>query len=133
LRQIPEFNSKGYSKITQLILVAIGALSVVLGILGIFIPLLPTTPFLLLAAICFSKSSKKLHDWLFQNRWFGEYLNDYYANRGIKRSVKIRMIIFVWISVGITIWFTPTIWLKLALCTIPAGVMVHLLRIKTRE
>ena len=67
----------------KIILISVGSLSVLLGILGIFLPLLPTTPFLLLAALCYSRSSERFYQWLVTNRWFGEYIRNYREGRGI--------------------------------------------------
>lgn len=69
-------------------MIALGCLSVVLGIVGIFLPLLPTTPFLLLSAYCFSKSSPKLHNWLIQNKVLGPIVLDWEKHGVIRRKVK---------------------------------------------
>ena len=71
------------------ILVASGTFFLVLGIIGIFIPLLPTTPFLLLAAACYIRGSKKFYYWLIKNKWFGKYIKNYQEGRGVPLKVKI--------------------------------------------
>jgi uncharacterized membrane protein YbaN (DUF454 family) len=75
-----------------------GTLAVVLGILGIFLPLLPTTPFLLLASWCFARGSTRLHDWLLSHRVFGEYLRNFEAGRGIPLRAKIVATVLLWSS-----------------------------------
>ena len=76
----------------KIILISVGSLSVLLGILGIFLPLLPTTPFLLLAALCYSRSSERFYQWLVTNRWFGEYIRNYREGRGITSKHKISIL-----------------------------------------
>ena len=75
-----------------------GALAVLLGILGIFLPLLPTTPFLLLASWCFARGSTRLHRWLLSHPVFGEYLRNFEAGRGIPLKAKIVATVLLWTS-----------------------------------
>ncbi|MGH8855558.1 MAG: YbaN family protein [Telluria sp.] len=79
-----------------------GALAVLLGILGIFLPLLPTTPFLLLASWCFARGSERLHGWLLSHRVFGEYLRNFEAGRGITLNAKIFATVLLWSSLLMT-------------------------------
>ncbi|MBE0553129.1 MAG: YbaN family protein [Rhodobacteraceae bacterium] len=80
----------------RVVWVAAGLLSVALGVLGIFLPLLPTTPLMILAAACFAKSSPRLHDWLLNHRTFGPAIRDWRENRAIapkaKRAALIAMV-----------------------------------------
>ena len=76
-------------KLVHPILTGVGILSVVLGIIGIFLPLMPTTPFLLLAAFCFARSSPRCHQWLHQHRWFGPYLTRYQQRHAMTRRDKL--------------------------------------------
>jgi uncharacterized membrane protein YbaN (DUF454 family) len=69
----------------RILLVIAGTLFVGLGIIGIFIPVLPTTPFLLLAAACYARSSRKFHEWLLNNRWFGDYIRNYLQGKGFPK------------------------------------------------
>jgi uncharacterized protein len=73
-----------------------GAIAVLLGILGIFLPLLPTTPFLLLASWCFARGSDRLHGWLLSHRVFGAYLRNFEAGRGIPLKAKIVATVMLW-------------------------------------
>jgi uncharacterized membrane protein YbaN (DUF454 family) len=75
-----------------------GVLAVVLGVLGIFLPLLPTTPFLLLASWCFARGSTRLHRWLLSHPWFGDYLRNFEAGRGIPLRAKIVATVLLWSS-----------------------------------
>lgn len=113
-------------------LVAGGTLSVALGVLGMFLPLLPTTPFLLLAAYCYARSSKKFHHWLMTNRWCGEYLRNYQEGRSITLKHKILTISLLWLSMSYSaIVVVSQWWVKVILFLIAAGVTVHLVRMKT--
>jgi uncharacterized membrane protein YbaN (DUF454 family) len=75
-----------------------GVVAVLLGIVGIFLPLLPTTPFLLLASACFARGSTRLHNWLLSHRVFGDYLRNFEAGRGIPLTAKIVATVLLWIS-----------------------------------
>lgn len=75
-----------------------GVLAVLLGILGLFLPLLPTTPFLLLASWCFARGSTRLHRWLLSHRVFGEYLRNFEAGRGIPLKAKLLATAMLWTS-----------------------------------
>ncbi|BDT60910.1 hypothetical protein MasN3_44040 [Massilia varians] len=77
---------------------AAGVLALLLGILGLFLPLLPTTPFLLLASWCFARGSERLHRWLLSHRVFGEYLRNFEAGRGIPLKAKILATAMLWAS-----------------------------------
>jgi uncharacterized membrane protein YbaN (DUF454 family) len=85
----------------KIILNLIGCLAVVLGVLGIFLPLLPTTPFLLLASACFARGSTRMHHWLQTNRVFGKYLRDYENGKGIPLRGKVWVLIFMWSLAGL--------------------------------
>lgn len=125
-------DSKTYKGIVRFGLVVAGNIFVGLGILGIFLPLLPATPFFLLAAACFAKSSPKFYDWLINNRWFGSYLKNYRDNKGIPKKVKIVSILILWIVILGTILFAvEAILIKIILLIIALGVTIHISRIGT--
>lgn len=84
----------------KFLLTAIGCIAVVLALLGAFLPLLPTTPFLLLASACFVRSSPRLHNWLRTNRLFGKYLRDYEDGRGIPLRGKVAILLLMWCSLA---------------------------------
>jgi uncharacterized membrane protein YbaN (DUF454 family) len=116
----------------RILLLAAGGVFVAIGVVGIFVPLLPTTIFLLIAAACFGKSSPGAHRWLMNNRWFGRYLNDYTERRGATRATKITSLVLLWLGIGAAIYFffTP-LWLVLALLGIAVAVSAHLLLLDT--
>jgi uncharacterized protein len=119
-------------RLIKILLLAIGSLSIVLGILGMFLPLLPTTPFLLLAAICYGRSSDRAYNWLITNRWFGEYIKNYREGRGIPLRSKILTILLLWLSIGYGVIAGPPVWwLRTILIGIAVGVTIHLFRVNT--
>lgn len=114
------------------ILIVSGIILVGIGILGMFLPLLPTTIFFLLAAWCFARSSEKFYIWLHGNRFFGKYLTDYRNGNGMTLKSKIFSLSILWISIGYSAFFaTELIYVRILLFLIAAGVTWHLLAIKT--
>jgi uncharacterized membrane protein YbaN (DUF454 family) len=109
----------------------IGVLAVLLGIAGVFLPLLPTTPFLLLAAACFARSNERMHKWLLSNRVFGEYLRNYEAGRGIPARAKALALLMMWCSLAYAAWRYEDGWLRLLLLATGTAVSIYLLRLPT--
>lgn len=112
----------------KILLNIIGCIAVVLAVLGVFLPLLPTTPFLLLASACFVRGSTRLHGWLLNNRMFGVYLRNYEAGMGIPRRAKITVIALLWISLGYSIFRFDSLLLQAMLLTIGICVTTYLLK-----
>jgi len=120
------------SKIKQIALTACGTACVVLGVIGMFLPILPTTPFLLLAAFCYARSSLRFYDWLVTNRWCGAYIRNYREGHGISRQHKAGVILLLWLTIGGTAGFAVSLWwVRFVLIGIAVAVTIHLLRIKT--
>ena len=118
--------------IRKAILIFAGTLFVALGVLGMFLPLMPTTVFLLLAAYCYSHSSERFHTWLLNNRWLGAYIRNYKSGRGISVRQKASTLTFLWVSIGFSIWLiSAKLWVSLLLAAIALGVTIHILWIKT--
>lgn len=115
----------------KLVLNTVGVVSVVLGVIGIFVPLLPTTPFLLLASACFLRGSERMHHWLLTNRLFGKYIRDYEEKRAVPRKTKIAALSVMWTSLGYSIYIVQFPWLQAALVALGVGITIHLLRLKT--
>ena len=100
-----------------------------LGVLGIVLPLLPTTPFLLLGAACYARSSEKLYDWLLGNRWFGRYIRNYREGKGIPLRRAAAAIALLWLTIGYAAFVAVSQWwIRLLLLAIAGGVTVHLVR-----
>ena len=116
----------------KFILVILGILSLVLGILGIFLPVLPTTPFLLLSATLFLRSSKRLYDWLLAHPYLGEYIRNFKEYRAIPLRVKIVSVSMVWITLLYCAFFVAQVWwMGAVFIAIALGVSIHILRYKT--
>jgi len=115
------------------LLIFSGTFFLIIGIIGMFIPILPTTPFLLLAAACYAKGSKKFYHWLINNKWFGEYIKNYRERRGIPSSVKIISITMLWITIAFSIFIiVSNLLIQIILIIIAVGVTIHILTIKKR-
>jgi uncharacterized membrane protein YbaN (DUF454 family) len=120
------------SKLKKALLITLGNIFLGLGILGIFLPLLPTTPFLLLTVACYAKSSKSLLKKLLANRLVGKYITDYQQNRGIRKSIKIYVLSLLWTTITLSIvFFAGSIWLKILLGCVAVGVTIHISTFKT--
>lgn len=115
----------------KILLNVIGIIAVVLAILGVFLPLLPTTPFLLLASACFVRSSERMHRWLLGNSLFGEYLRNIEEKRGIPLKGKVMTLALLWVSLAFSIYTVRPLLLKGMLVAIGAGVSAWILRMKT--
>ena len=119
-------------RMIRAVLIVLGTLCVVLGVIGMFVPVLPTTPFLLLAAVCYARSSKRFYRWLTTNRWCGKYIRNYREGRGIPPRQKVLAIVLLWLTIGSTAWLAVSQWwARSILLAIAAGVTIHLVKIKT--
>ena len=94
----------------RIFLIIVGCVSLVLGILGMFLPLLPTTPFLLLSAAAWVKASPSLYEWLINHRVFGEYIRNFREYRAIPLRVKIISVSLVWLTIGYCIFAVVDEW-----------------------
>ncbi|MFA6201119.1 MAG: YbaN family protein [Bacteroidales bacterium] len=112
----------------------LGFTSLILGIIGIVVPILPTTPFLLLSSYLFLNSSEKLYTWLRNNKILGQYIKDFQEDKSIPLTVKISSISLLWITISTSaIFFIHFLWLKLLLFAIAIGVTIHILHYKTKK
>ncbi len=116
----------------RLMLIAAGLICVGLGALGILLPGLPTTPFLLLAAYCFARSSEHFHNWLLNHRWFGSYVRNFESGRGMTRPAKATTLLVMWLSFGFTIvLFVPVVWGQVSMFLLAVTVSVYIMRLPT--
>jgi len=116
------------------LLIGAGTLSTGLGIIGVFIPILPTTPFLLLAAACYIRSSERFYQWLINNRIFGAYVRNYIEGRGMPVRMKIFTILLLWLTIGFSITFgVQNIVIRIVLICLAIGVTAHIGLIKKRK
>ena len=115
------------------IYICVGLLAVGLGIIGAFLPIMPTVPFLLVALFCFEKSSKKYHDMILNNKYFGKVLRDYYEGKGLTTSVKIKAILFLSCGIGFSFYKVQHLYLRIMLVVIWLGVTIHIILLKTKS
>lgn len=113
----------------RIILLIIGWLAMALATLGVILPLLPTTPFLLLAAWCFARSSPRFHAWLLYRSPFGRYLRHWQQHRALPPKAKGRMMIFTLVTFAISLWLVKILWVRLLLLALLCGLMVFMLRL----
>lgn len=117
----------------KIVLTIIGLLSLGLGVAGIFLPLLPTTPLLLLAAWCFIRSSSRLYDWLLNHPYLGEYIRNFRENKAIPLRVKVVSVAMIWLTIGYCIvavveeyW-----WAQVAMLALAVAITWHILSYAT--
>jgi uncharacterized membrane protein YbaN (DUF454 family) len=126
-------------KIVRTLWFIAGTICVMLGAIGIVLPILPTTPFLLAAAACYYKSSERMHRWLLNNKWFGEYIRNYTEGKGLTRKTKIIALTVLWITIILsTIFMLNRILpaqlvlpLQLVMIAVAVAVSIHILRLPT--
>ena len=118
-------------KLKNAIFCALGFIFTALAFLGVVLPVLPTTPFLLLAVFFFARSSQRWHNYLLNHRIFGQYLRDYY-NHEMTIVNKWRTLVVMWLGMGICMWLLrEKIWLVVLLIVIAVGVTIHLCLLKS--
>jgi len=116
----------------RILYLILGWFSLITGIIGIFLPLLPTTPLVLLAAWCFSRSSERFHTWLIEHKFFVPIVRDWQSSDGIPRKARNRAIIFMWAGMAISIFIVSRFWATIGLITIGICVSTYLLRMPIR-
>ena len=135
IKNISHSMKKGETRIRNWmrpLLVIFGTFFVGLGIIGIVVPVLPTTPFLLLAAACYARSSPRFYHWLLYNRWFGNYISNYRQRKGIPLKVKVLTITLLWVTIGASVIFAvQSLLVRIILILIAIGVSIHVLSLKT--
>ena len=132
-------SKKKGQKIARALWLSAGMICLFLGAIGVVLPILPTTPFLLAAAACFCKSSTRMYNWLLSNKWFGDYIRNYKEGRGLPIKTKITALTVLWVTIGIsTVVFlnrllSPQLVLPMQLIMLAwaVGVSTHILRLPT--
>ena len=120
-------------KVKRLLTNALGFLFLAIGAIGLFMPLLPTTPFVLLATVCFSYSNRRVYEWLKRTPFFGSFIVNFEEKQGVPMSLKITSIILVWASLAFSMIALRTLWAYILLSIIGIGVTIHLLMLKTKK
>ena len=132
------FKKQGHKLVKALWFIA-GTICVVLGAIGIVLPILPTTPFLLAAAACYYKSSERMHKWLLNNKWLGEYIRNYTEGKGLTKKTKITALTVLWITISLSTVLVlhrllPSqllLPMQLTMMVIAIAVSIHILRLPT--
>ena len=119
--------------IKKIIYIFIGSVSLVLGIIGAFFPVLPTTPFLLLAAFCYMRSSRRMYQWLIHNKIFGAYVYSYVTYRAIPKKTKIRAITILWATLILSIIYVPLLYVKALLLVIGTAATFYIISLNTLD
>ena len=119
-------------KWVRIVLIVGGTSSVAIGILGVFVPILPTTPFLLLGAACYARSSQKFYDWLLNNKYFGNYIRNYRERKGIPLKGKVLAVALLWATIGCSVAFAvELLFVRVLLIVIAIGVSIHIFSLRT--
>ncbi|MDK9711523.1 YbaN family protein [Acidaminobacter sp.] len=121
------------SRLKKHLLILAGSLALILGIIGVVLPVLPTTPFLLLASYCYMRSSKRLYDWLMNHKILGPYLYDYITYRGVRRKARTAALSMLWLTLSISMILVDHFHIRLLLVFIGVAVSIHLFTLKTIE
>ena len=119
-------------KIKRTLILISGFIALGLGMLGMVVPLLPTTPLVLLAVACFSYSSERFYNWTRSNALFAPYVENYVEKRGLTMKFKIRNIVFLWVSLAVSMLIFRTTFIYMMLGIVGVSVTTHLLLTKTR-
>jgi uncharacterized membrane protein YbaN (DUF454 family) len=129
---VPPAEEPILSRAKRAALLVLGTVMVALGLVGIILPVLPTTCFLLGAAACYGRSSERFYQWLFTNRLFGEYLRTYRDERAMPGRIKYGSMALLWISIGISaLFFVEALWLQILLVGIAVAVTAHVASLRT--
>ena len=122
------------NNILRITLISLGIISLALGIIGIFVPVLPTTPFLLVSVALFAKSSPKLYYKLLNNKYLGEYIKNFRVHKAIPLETKIFAISVLWITIlSSIIFFIKILWVKILVASIASVVTYYILSFKTKR
>jgi len=125
-------NRNPYNNFKKWLLILAGTISLALGTIGVIVPLLPTTPFLLITAACYIRSSDRLYRWLMNHRVYGKFLHNYLENKAIALNVKIGSISLLWVTVmSSAFFFISLTWIRVLLFIIALAVTIHIFSFKT--
>ncbi|MEX2785172.1 YbaN family protein [Streptococcus sp. H49] len=113
----------------KMLLITVGCLSLLLGVIGVVLPVLPTTPFLLLSGYCFARSSKKFESWLKQTKLYQFYVADYAESKSIAKERKKKIIVQIYLLMGLSVWLAPIVWVKIALLALTVFITYYLFRV----
>lgn len=119
------------NSLRKYLLIFLGTLSLGLGVIGVFLPVLPTTPFLLLASFCYVRSSKRMYNWLINHKIFGAYIYCYLNYKAVPKKTKIGALIFLWTTLIVSAALVPSLHVRIFLLVVGIAVTTHLVTLKT--
>jgi uncharacterized protein len=127
-----EQNLSRKDKVKRAVYLVVGTVSLGLACVGIVLPLLPTTPFLLLSAACYLKSSKRMHNWLLNHKLFGQYIKNYLEGKGISLRAKAISLAFLWTTICFSaLLLMPLLIVQVILLVVGVAVTVHIILMPT--
>lgn len=115
------------------VFISLGFVALLLGLLGVFLPILPTAPFILLAAFCFGRGSARFHQWLLDHHLTGPLIKDWYEHQSLRPRVKNWAVLLIVFSFSISVMLVQAAWLKLSLATLGLFFLIVLWCIPTRH
>ena len=125
-------SKRGSSSLKKAIFTVAGTISLGLGAVGMFLPILPTTPFLLLSAACYYKGSERMHRWLLNNKLFGSYIRNYKEGKGISQAGKAFTIFLLWTAISFSALFMVNNYIvQIVLFAIAIAVTIHIIALPT--
>ncbi|MCW4049013.1 MAG: YbaN family protein [Candidatus Bathyarchaeota archaeon] len=123
-------NTSIFGKIRKGTYIIAGTMALIAGIIGIFLPVIPTTPFVLLASACYLRGSQRLHEWILAHEWFGDTIRNYEAGKGLKKATKIKAISLMWLAILVSaIYYVESMYVKAAMGVVSVAVTVYLLNL----
>lgn len=129
---IQDNNKKDTGTFRRYLYLIVGSLALAAGVLGVFLPILPTTPFVLLAAWCFLRSSDKLYAWVIDNETFGPTVKNYQEGKGITQKTRIKAIVMMWATISISVYFfVSNLYVIAVMYLIAISVSLYLYRLPT--
>jgi uncharacterized membrane protein YbaN (DUF454 family) len=123
--------TKASQKLVRAFFFVAGTASLVLGAIGIVLPVLPTTPFLLLALACYLRSSERMTHWMLNNKYFGKYIRNYREGKGVPLKTKLFALTILWITIVISAVLVPILVVQIILFVVATAVTLHLVRLPT--
>lgn len=113
-------------RLSRIVYTVLGCLFIALGVLGAFLPVLPTVPFMLLAAACLMRGSRSLYHWLMTHERYGEHIYQYRQAKAMTRRTKVTALVTLWIGITVSVFIVPLWWCQVGLVVVALCVSVYL-------
>ena len=119
------------SKLVRGFFFVVGSISLALGVVGIVLPILPTTPLLLFSLACYCRSSERMTHWILTNKYFGDYISRYKEGKGIPLKTKVAAITILWATIAVSSFLMQILIVQIILLVVAVAVTVHLVKVPT--